>query len=167
MQYGVPASGILCVELLKQDRNLRTSSCTVNPICSLPRSEIIQHLTLFVAFLDWVKPAAPNADLCMRVKEIVARVLDRVLDPFMHNSPVQLRLPVTTTTVAHSNTDSTTGHEEYAIASEMRAAMEGVSTIDATRESSFGEMVDLGRPNFWGSFDEVNWDLMDTFDWVG
>lgn len=70
MFYGAPASGILCVELLKQ----RSSSPTV------PRSEIIQNLSIFAAFLGWVRPSAPNADLCSSIKSIIGHVMDRVLN---------------------------------------------------------------------------------------
>ena len=70
MFYGAPASGTLCVELLKR----RSSAPT------LPRSEIIQNLSLFAAYLGWVRPSAPNADLCHAIKGIIGRVLDQVLN---------------------------------------------------------------------------------------
>ena len=46
----------------------------------LPRSETIRNLSSFVEYLDWIKPSAPNADLCYRVRDIISQVLDRVLD---------------------------------------------------------------------------------------
>ena len=75
MFYGAPASGILCVELLKG----RSTTTT------LPRSETIQNLTIFVAFLAWVQPSPPNADLCGAIKSIISRVLDQVLDEPMES----------------------------------------------------------------------------------
>lgn len=70
MFYGAPASGTLCVELLKR----RSSAPT------LPRSEIIQNLSLFAAWLGWVRPFVPNADLCRAIKGIIGRVLDQGLN---------------------------------------------------------------------------------------
>lgn len=73
MYHGVPASGVICVELLKQitDGNYRLI---------IPRSESIQDLILFVGFLDWVKPLAPNYALCRRILEIIRRVLEQILE---------------------------------------------------------------------------------------
>ncbi|KAF2842237.1 hypothetical protein M501DRAFT_1013590 [Patellaria atrata CBS 101060] len=73
LSYAVPASGILCVELLKQTKRPNYIQCNI------PRSEVIQSLSLLVAFLDWVKISAPNSNLCFGVKSIVCRVLDQVL----------------------------------------------------------------------------------------
>ena len=74
LTFAVPPSGTLCVELLKQAKHPGSSSLMFS------KSEIIQNLSLLVAFLDWVKPSAPNAELCHRVKEILSRVLDQVLN---------------------------------------------------------------------------------------
>lgn len=73
MYHAVPASGIICVELLKQ---------TKDPSYRLvvPRSDSIQDLIMFVGFLDWVGPAAPNYNLCRRIREIIGRVLEQVLE---------------------------------------------------------------------------------------
>lgn len=74
MYYAAPASGTLCVELLKQQKGSTSDRLII------PRSETIQNLTMFAEFLDWVKPSAPNANLCFRIRDIIGRVLDQVLD---------------------------------------------------------------------------------------
>ncbi len=70
MSYASPASGILCLELLKPT----TVGQTVT------RSSIIQQLSLLVGFLDWVGPSAPNSNLCKSVMEVIKRVLDQTLN---------------------------------------------------------------------------------------
>ncbi|KAK8094408.1 hypothetical protein PG997_001093 [Apiospora hydei] len=44
------------------------------------RSQIIQQLSLLVGFLEWIRPAAPNSELCQTVARIVRHVLDQTLD---------------------------------------------------------------------------------------
>jgi hypothetical protein len=83
MTFAVPASGTLCVELLRQTKEPSNNNFV------FPRSEIIQNLSIFVASLDWVKPHAPNAQLCYRIREIIGRVLDQALD----SSTTQNQLP--------------------------------------------------------------------------
>jgi hypothetical protein len=46
----------------------------------LTRSSIIQKLSLVVAFLDWMRPSAPNGTLCADSKLIIQRVLDEHLN---------------------------------------------------------------------------------------
>lgn len=75
MSYAAPGGGILCLELLRptfQGQHPR------NP--KLTRSNIVQQLSLLVGFLDWVRPSAPNGDLCARSKAIIQRVLDHTLN---------------------------------------------------------------------------------------
>ncbi|KAH7140937.1 hypothetical protein EDB81DRAFT_692488 [Dactylonectria macrodidyma] len=75
MAYAAPAGGILCLELL------RPSFHGTHPKDSrVSRSAIIQQLSLLVGFLDWVRPPAPNADLCADCKTIIQRVLDHHLN---------------------------------------------------------------------------------------
>lgn len=70
LYHAGPASGVLCLRLLKGNReNTR-----------LARSETIQNLAVFAEALDWIKPGAPNANLCYRIRDIIRHVLDRVLD---------------------------------------------------------------------------------------
>lgn len=75
MAHAAPAGGILCLELLNPTfpgKHPRDSRIT--------RSSIIQNLSLLVGFLDWVRPSAPNGDLCMDCKVIIQRVLDHTLN---------------------------------------------------------------------------------------
>ncbi|KAI9042125.1 fungal specific transcription factor domain-containing protein [Aspergillus affinis] len=74
MSYAVPASGVLCLELLRQASNPESY-----PL-HLPRLEIIQSLGLLVGFLDWVRPMASARDFNVFIARIVGRVLDRILD---------------------------------------------------------------------------------------
>ncbi|KAI0460604.1 hypothetical protein F5B21DRAFT_510811 [Xylaria acuta] len=71
MAYGVPAGGILCQELLKP---------TLRNDPRITRSSLIQKLSLLVGFLDWIKPTAPNGDLCGKCKTIIKHVLDQALN---------------------------------------------------------------------------------------
>ena len=56
--HGIPAAAILSVELLKQ------SKFPQDWRVSLPRSEIIQNLSIFIGALEWVRPSEGNYTLC-------------------------------------------------------------------------------------------------------
>jgi hypothetical protein len=71
MAFGVPAGGILCQELLQP---------TPHADARITRSSLIQKLSLLVGFLDWIKPTAPNGDLCGNCKTIIKHVLDQALN---------------------------------------------------------------------------------------
>lgn len=75
MCYGIPSSGVVCVELLKQMKQPRGAHLRI------PRSDMIQNLSLLVGFLDWVRPTAANSELCGRMSVTIKRILDQVLDP--------------------------------------------------------------------------------------
>jgi hypothetical protein len=66
------------VELLK--RSLGNSSAQFS------RSDAIQKLTLFIAFLEWVRPTDGNFALAQRLRKVVRRVLDHVLEPSKHEA---------------------------------------------------------------------------------
>lgn len=75
MAYGAPGGGILCQELLYP------KFVAAHPNHSrLTRSSLVQQLSLLVGFLDWVRPDAPNAQLCCDAKKVVERVLDHQLN---------------------------------------------------------------------------------------
>jgi hypothetical protein len=74
MSFGVPSSGVLCIELLKQTRDPGTHHLI------LPRSETIQNLSVFIGFLGWVRPTAGNYEVCCRMKGIITRILDQILE---------------------------------------------------------------------------------------
>ncbi|KAJ8062682.1 hypothetical protein OCU04_009204 [Sclerotinia nivalis] len=94
--YGVPAAGVVCVELLKltsdssgsqkrrgkekigtdgDERRAKEKEKT-----RFSRSMAIQKLTLFAAFSDWVRDTDGNYALLKRVRGVVGRVLKWVLD---------------------------------------------------------------------------------------
>lgn len=82
MCWGVPSSGVLCVELLKQ---VKAPPGTVHAPC-LPRAEVVQNLSLLVGFLEWVRPAAGNYKLCTRMRQVIKRILNRILNPTVQQS---------------------------------------------------------------------------------
>ena len=71
----MPSIGILCTELLKQVKHPEEVET------KLPISEIVQNLSLMVAFLDWIKPSAGNYKLCRPLARVIRRVLDQVFEP--------------------------------------------------------------------------------------
>ena len=48
---------------------------------ALPRSEAIQKLSIFVSYLDWVRPTDSSHALCGRMRKIIGRILDQILTP--------------------------------------------------------------------------------------
>jgi hypothetical protein len=64
---------VICIELLKD-------ACCKSSI-QFSRSDGIQKLTLFIAFLEWVRPTDGNYTLAQRLKKVTRRVLDHVLEP--------------------------------------------------------------------------------------
>ncbi|KAF9253849.1 transcriptional regulator family: Fungal Specific TF [Penicillium roqueforti] len=74
---GLPSAGVLCAELLRRSRSPVTSSSP-----EFPRSEVIQNLTLFAAYLDTI--IQPNdSNYMYRVaqqgQKAIRHVLDQVL----------------------------------------------------------------------------------------
>ena len=80
MCYGIPASGVICVEQLKQTKQPRGTHLM------LPRSEVIQNLSMLVGFLEWVRPTAANKELCGKMSAVIKRILDKVLEPPLINN---------------------------------------------------------------------------------
>ncbi|KAF5722845.1 hypothetical protein FMUND_2494 [Fusarium mundagurra] len=73
--YGALGGGILCQELL------RPTFLGVHPLNpALSRSNIVQQLSLLVAFLNWVGPSSPNRVVCGDCEAIIQRVLDEHLN---------------------------------------------------------------------------------------
>lgn len=73
MSFTVPSAGVICVELLKQ--------ASSQSVLKFSRSDAIQKLTMFIGFLEWVRPTDGNYLLAGRLKKVVRRILDHVLDP--------------------------------------------------------------------------------------
>src|SRR5882757_6712565 len=75
MCYGMPSTGILCTELLKQTK--QPNEVDVR----MPVSEVVQNLSLMIGFVDWTRPIAGNYKLCRWMSQVIKRVLDQVFTP--------------------------------------------------------------------------------------
>lgn len=72
---GLPSAGVLCAELLRRSRSTVTSR-----FLGFPRSEIIQNLTLFAAYLDTIiDPHDGNYRVAQQGQKAIRHVLDQVL----------------------------------------------------------------------------------------
>jgi hypothetical protein len=67
------------VELLKQAKGQSR--------IQFSRSEAIQKLTLFIGFLEWIRPTDGNYQLAGRLKNVVRKVVDHILDPPQQPQP--------------------------------------------------------------------------------
>ena len=80
--YGLPAAGVLALELLQQTKLLAKSGSRSSEASSFPRSEIIQNLSVLVSYLGWIYVEEDgNYQLCMQARRMLQRILDRVLSP--------------------------------------------------------------------------------------
>jgi len=68
----VPAAGAICVQLLKISTRNNTTSFSL--------ADAIQKVTLFIAFLEWVRPTDGNFALAQRLTKVVQKVLNHVLE---------------------------------------------------------------------------------------
>ncbi|MCJ1405796.1 hypothetical protein MMC11_009026 [Xylographa trunciseda] len=73
--FGIPTAGVLAVELLKQSKYPHLYPLT------LPRSEVIQNLSIFIGCLGSIRPTQGNYTLCVRMRKVIRRILDQVLEP--------------------------------------------------------------------------------------
>ncbi|KUJ21517.1 uncharacterized protein LY89DRAFT_729037 [Mollisia scopiformis] len=73
--YGMPSTGILCAELLRQIRYPKTVDVKV------PCSEVVRNLNFMIGFLEWIAPEAGNYKLCQHMAQIIKRVLEKVFEP--------------------------------------------------------------------------------------
>ncbi|KAI5357037.1 hypothetical protein Slin14017_G123580 [Septoria linicola] len=73
--HGLPAAGVLAVELLTQERTRQFTPDT------LPRSETIQDLSVFISALAAVGPGEGNFSICNQGRRALTRVLDQILSP--------------------------------------------------------------------------------------
>ncbi|KAF4637582.1 hypothetical protein G7Y89_g494 [Cudoniella acicularis] len=72
--HGIPSAGVICVNLLK-------SQTSNQPYSGFSRSDAIQKLTLFIGFLEWIRPTDGNYKLAGRLRKVIRGVLDHVLEP--------------------------------------------------------------------------------------
>jgi len=77
MRYGIPSAGVLCVELLKSAKG---APGTQAQAVHFSRSEVVQSLTMFLGFLDWIRPSDGNYRLCQRLRQVIKGILGCVLD---------------------------------------------------------------------------------------
>ena len=82
MLYGLPAAGVLALELLQQT-HVQTKHASRNTDSSaFPRSEIIQSLSVLVSYLGWIHTEGDgNYHLSVQARRMLQRILDRVLSP--------------------------------------------------------------------------------------
>ena len=73
--HGLPAAGVLAVEMLKQEQ---TKQYTPDV---LPRSETVQDLSVFISALAAVGPGEGNFSICDQGRRALKRVLDQILSP--------------------------------------------------------------------------------------
>ncbi|KAI1869209.1 uncharacterized protein JN550_005839 [Neoarthrinium moseri] len=81
--YGAPGGGILCKCLLKSRSGMLDPS---QP--HITRSAVIQKLSIFAGFLNWVRPTAPNAELCGEIGSVVQQVLDQALNTVPNDTTI-------------------------------------------------------------------------------
>jgi hypothetical protein len=73
--YGLPAAGVLAIELLKQEQSrLYTPDI-------LPRSETIQDLSVLISALAAIRADEGNYFICNQGRRALKRVLDQILSP--------------------------------------------------------------------------------------
>ena len=73
--HGLPAAGVLSIELLKQEQS-RMFTPDI-----LPRSETIQDLSVFISALGAVNPGEGNYSICNQGRRALKKVLDQILSP--------------------------------------------------------------------------------------
>src|SRR4051794_36595569 len=70
--HGIAAASVICLELFKDTRL---------PQPRISRSGTILTLSMFIGFLNWIRPTDGNYELCQRIRNVIGRILERVLDP--------------------------------------------------------------------------------------
>ena len=79
--YGIPSSGVVCVELLKQTKGQSS--------LRLSHTDAIQQLTMFIRFLEWIRLTDGNYSLARRLMTVLKSVVDHILDPPKQSQPEQ------------------------------------------------------------------------------
>ncbi|KAH7024511.1 uncharacterized protein B0I36DRAFT_376479 [Microdochium trichocladiopsis] len=146
MEYGAPAGGVLCLELLRP-----TFTGTHFKDAKISRSSIIQSLTLLVNFLDWIKPSAPNGELCADCKVVIKRVLDHHLN--------NLGVPAIAPSTAVGQFTADAPSQQAMLA----------NNGDVLLASSSGSLNYVEPLHEWMPSEDMpifNFQLMDTFDWL-
>ncbi|PPJ54981.1 hypothetical protein CBER1_05643 [Cercospora berteroae] len=95
--HGLPAAGVLAVELLTQERTRQWTPDL------LPRSETIQDLSVFISALSAVGPGEGNFFICDQGRRALSRVLDQILSP----NPLPSSAPATGEAAVYDDSSST------------------------------------------------------------
>ncbi|KJX93304.1 transcription factor C6 like protein [Zymoseptoria brevis] len=82
--HGLPAAGVLAVELLKQEQTKQYTPAL------LPRSETVQDLSVFISALAAVGPGEGNFSICDQGRRALKKVLDQILSPTMTAPPMPM-----------------------------------------------------------------------------
>lgn len=154
MEYGAPAGGVLCQELL---RPTFTGTHFKDP--KISRSSIIQSLTILVGFLDWVKPSSANGELCADCKVVIQRVLDHHL-----NNPAGLPPSVAVPPLANNSFTSDHHAKESAGLTRDYVSRGVAMQEDGPAGMNYIEPLDQWMPA--EGMPIFNFQLMDTFDWL-
>ncbi|RDL35717.1 Uncharacterized protein BP5553_06329 [Venustampulla echinocandica] len=151
MSWGVPSAGVLCVELLNQLKHPGT------PGLRIPRSEVVQNLSLVIGFLEWVRPPAGNYQICVRMKLIIKRILDRVLDPSPPSSQ-STAIPA----ASQRFTSDSTAFTEAAAGQNFELPVSGVmGPLDTTVPQPPPAAFDSGNDEY--GLDNLDW--LNSVDW--
>ena len=86
--HGLPAAGVLAIELLKQEQSRQ-----YDPEI-LPRSETIQDISVFISALAAVGPGEGNFSICDQGRRALKRVLDQILSPHVPSVPSNHQPPL-------------------------------------------------------------------------
>ncbi|KAF2834548.1 hypothetical protein M501DRAFT_1009108 [Patellaria atrata CBS 101060] len=86
-QYGLPCAAVLAFELLRQEH---TRGSLTSP---LPRSELIQDLSVFIAFLGTIAPTDSNKVIYEHGRAALKRILDKILAPTPNPPSLVLQAP--------------------------------------------------------------------------
>lgn len=120
---------------------------------------MIQNLTLFLNFLDWIRPTDGNYRLCRRMRKVIRRILDHVLEvpPLAAPVPPTAAIPDEAT-----NSEFADGSREDAM-EHMTASGVGDNDIGGMNASSGDWEASLGTPSL-DSLDCLDW--LNTVDWT-
>jgi len=113
----MPSIGVLCTELVRQVKHPREVEVKFNI------SQIVQHLSLMIGFLDWIKPTAGNYKLCQRMSQVIGRVLEQIFLP----DPEREEEKEVTSTIPETDLMANDWSMEY------MEDMEWLSSVDWTR----------------------------------
>jgi len=89
---------MLCTQLLKSTKIAQPG----NSPLQFSRSKVIQALTVFNGFLDWTRPTDGNFDLCHKLRRVIKRIVDGVIN----NTLLQISGPDDSTAQNEAGTDN-------------------------------------------------------------